>query len=53
MSILTDDRRYGNDKERAEWEQEEKREYRRQEWLDNLRAEARANEILTGYYGDE
>ena len=51
MSILSDDRRYGTDKEKAEWEQEVKAEYRRQEWLDNLRAEA--EEILTGYYGDE
>jgi len=35
MSILTDDRRYGNDKERTEWKQEVMREYRKQEYEDN------------------
>lgn len=53
MSILNDDRKYGTEEEREEWKREVKDEYRRQEYFDNLRAEARAQEILTGYCDDE
>ena len=34
MSILSDDRRYGTDDERAEWKQEVNYEYRKQEYDD-------------------
>lgn len=36
MSILNDDRRFGSDEERAEWQQEMKEEYRRQKAFDIL-----------------
>lgn len=34
MSIHNDDRQYGTDEERREWEQELKAEYRKQEYDD-------------------
>ena len=41
MSIHNDDRQYGTDEERAEWMQELKSEYRKQEyedkrWIDDI-----------------
>lgn len=40
MSILNDDRQYGTDEEREEWEQEVNREYRQQEANDEREGEA-------------
>lgn len=34
MSIHTDERQFGTDEERAEWQQELKSEYRREQWED-------------------
>ena len=44
MSIHNDDRQYGTDEERREWEQELKAEYRKQEydderWMDDARSD--------------
>lgn len=35
MSIHNDDRQYGSEEERAEWKQELKAEYRKQEYEDD------------------
>lgn len=49
MSIHTDKRQFGSDEERAEWKQEMNREYRRQEYLDDL---AEGTTILEDGYDD-